>query len=110
MKRNLTLYFWFVLICMIAVTTWASLDDDIFSGGGRMLQEPWGWATLVDAYFGFLAFYIWILYREAKWLPRALWLVAILLFGNIAMAIYALMVLRRLPANAGLADFIEARR
>jgi hypothetical protein len=39
-------------------------------------------------------------YKEVSWLARIAWLVAILLLGNIAMAIYVLIQLIRVPLSA----------
>ena len=89
------IFFGIVLICMLIVTTWASLQEDVFTGGAKLFAEPWGIATLADTYFGFLTFYIWVFLKEKSWGPRMLWLILILTLGNIAMAIYALLQLRR---------------
>jgi hypothetical protein len=45
----------------------------MFAWGG--LEGPdryWTIATLMDAYFGFLTFYVWVFYKEMRWLPRLL--------------------------------------
>lgn len=94
---------------MIAVTTWASLEKSVVLGFQLVSAERWGIATLFDAYFGFLFFYLWVHYRENSGLARASWLVAILLFGNIAMAIYLLNAIRQLPENAGMAALLAKR-
>jgi hypothetical protein len=91
-----------VLAAMLAVTTWASLDTAIWSIPSEVATHPWFVASLFDAYFGFLTFYVWVAYRETGWPARAGWLIAILLLGNIAMAIYLLNRLFRLPVDAGV--------
>lgn len=101
--------FLLVLISMLAVTTWASLHTPIWAIPPEVGGHPWFVATLFDAYFAFLTFYIWVAWRERSWLPRAIWLVAILLLGNIAMALYALNVLFRVPANATLSSVLLSR-
>lgn len=88
-----------VLISMLTVTTWASLHTPIWAIPPEVGSHPWFIATLFDTYFAFLTFYIWVAWRERGWLPRIAWLVAILLLGNIAMAIYALFILFRVPAG-----------
>ena len=88
-----------VLISMLAVTTWASLHTPIWAIPPEVGGHPWFVATLFDTYFAFLTFYIWVAWRERSWLPRVAWLIAILLLGNIAMAIYALNILFRVPAG-----------
>ena len=73
---------------------------------GGLTQPPdnaWTIATLFDAYYGFITFYVWLAYKERRWLPRIGWLIAILLLGNMAMSAYVLLQLRKLPAEEPLA-------
>jgi hypothetical protein len=56
---------------------------------------------LADAYCGILASYAWVFHREASWVRRVLWFVGIMLLGNIALALYMLILLFRLPAGGG---------
>jgi hypothetical protein len=90
-----------VLVAMIAVTTWASVEKPMFEGFRLMFAERWGVATLFDAYFGFLTFFAWVYYKERSAWARVIWLGAILFFGNIAMSIFLLRELYRLPKGAG---------
>jgi predicted permease len=91
-----------VLITMLCVTSWASALVPLWQTPHSVVQHPWFIATLFDCYFGFLTFYLWVAYREADWLARALWLLAILALGNIAMSAYMLLALWRLPAGAAI--------
>jgi len=91
-----------VLITMLCVTSWASALVPLWQTPRALVLHPWFIATLFDCYFGFLTFFLWVAYREAGWLPRALWLVAILALGNIAMSGYLLLALWRLPADASI--------
>jgi hypothetical protein len=93
-----------ILLCMLTVTTWASRLQAIWAIPTEVLSNPWFIATLFDAYFGFLTFYVWVAYRERRWISRLLWLIAILLLGNIAMATYVLLQLFALPASAPLSS------
>ena len=99
MKLSLRLFFGFVFIAMLVVTTWASLHEDVFSGGAKVLAEPWGVATLADTYFAFLTFYLWVLYKEQGLIARLGWLVGILALGNFAMAAYALLQIQKSPTE-----------
>ena len=103
---GLKIFFAFVLLAMLAVTTVASLDRGVFEAGAELWPDPWFRATLVDAYFGFLAVYLWIAYKERTWGRRALWFVLLMTLGNIAIAVYLLIQLFRLPATAGMADLL----
>ena len=96
----------FVLIAMLAVTTWASMQVALWKTPREVLTHPWFIATLFDTYFAFLTFYVWLAYKETSNAARVLWLLAILLLGNIAMAIYLLRELFRLPANATMGDLL----
>ncbi len=80
---------------MLIVTTWASLQESVFVGGDKLFSQPWGIATLADAYFAFLTFYFWVYYKERSLLSRLIWFVAIMLLGNIAMSLYALLQIRK---------------
>jgi len=83
------------------VTVTATLDRGVFDAGSELWPEAWFRATLADAYCGFLTFYAWVFYRERSWGPRGLWFVAIMALGNIAVSVYVLIRLFRLPAGAG---------
>lgn len=102
---SLRIFFTIVLVSMLAVTGWASFQVPLWETPRNVATHPWFIATLVDAYWGFLTFYLWVIYRETGWASRLLWLVAILLLGNIAMAVYALAVAFRLPLTAEAKDF-----
>lgn len=99
MKTPLKIFFSIVILAMLAVTTWASLHENVIAGGAKVLAEPWGVATLFDTYFAFLTFYLWVLYKETGWLSKLVWLVLILLLGNFAMAAYALIQIRKSPTD-----------
>jgi hypothetical protein len=98
-----------VLITMLCVTAWASTLVPLWQTPRSLLQHPWFIATLFDCYFGFLTFYLWLVYREVSWLARALWLIAILALGNIAMSVYVLLALWQLPANASIERLLLRR-
>jgi hypothetical protein len=89
-----------VVITMLSVTGWASAQGALWKVPHEVVAHPWFIATLFDCYFGFLTFYVWLAYKERSMVARILWLVAILLLGNIAMASYVLSLVFRLPANA----------
>ena len=105
----LRLFFLVVLASMLAVTTWASREVALWKIPAEVIGHPWMIATLFDAYWGFLTFYLWIAYKERSWAARAGWLAAVLLLGNIAMALYALIQLFRVPATAPLETVLLRR-
>jgi predicted permease len=91
-----------VLVTMLCVTGWASLQCALWKTPQTVVTHPWFIATLFDTYFAFLTFYAWLAYKETSWFARAAWLMAIVLLGNIAIATYMLITLFRVPANAGI--------
>ena len=96
-RTALTLLFGTILAAMLIVTGWASLTQPVWQWGG-LVREPdraWTIATFADAYGGFLTFYAWVYYKE-RWPGRLGWFAFIMLFGNIAMAIYMLRALHGL--------------
>jgi hypothetical protein len=110
-RRMLQIWFVLVLAIMLAVTGWASAVQPVWQWTG-LLQHPnhaWTIATLLDAYFGFAAFYIWVLFKEAKALSRVVWFVAIMALGNMAMAVYVLKELRYLHQDDDLARLLVRR-
>jgi len=96
----LRVFFLIVLASMLAVTSWASTQVALWNIPGEIGGHPWFIATLFDAYWGFFTFYCWVAYRERSAGGRILWFVLIVCLGNIAMALYMLIILFRLPANA----------
>jgi len=103
--------FAFILVSLFAVTTWASLRQPVWEWSG-LTREPdnaWAIATLLDAYYGFITFYVWVLYKERSWLARIGWLIAILALGNMAMSAYVLVQLRKLPAGEPLPSLLATR-
>jgi hypothetical protein len=115
MKTRMTLLAVAALVALVGVSAWATSKVGIVTAIQALLAEPatgthpWFVATLADAYFGFLWFWAWIAYKETSNLARAAWLVGVLGLGNIAMAAYMLLQLRKLPPGAG-ADALLLRR
>ena len=98
-----------VIASMLAVTTWASLHTPIFSIPRDVFTHPWFIATLFDAYWAFIAFYVWVAWKEQSAAARIGWFVAIIALGNIAMAVCLLRELFAVPADGPL-DPVFTRR
>jgi hypothetical protein len=109
MIRFLKVFFIVVLVSMLWVTSWASIECALWKTPRAVVTHPWFIATLFDTYWAFLTFYCWVFYKETSWLSRVVWLVGILLLGNIAMAVYALIKLFRLPPGATMEDLLLRR-
>ena len=102
----LKIIFSFILVSMLYVTTWASLELNLFTHLPTLLKDPWVIATLFDAYYGFITFYLWVCYKENSMIARLLWLIGIMLLGNIAMALYMLIELFKLDKDSTLTDLV----
>ena len=85
-----------VIACMTCITIAASLDRNVLEAGQGLWPDPWFVATLMDAYFGFLTFYVWVAYKEQSWVARGCWFLAIMLLGNFAMSGYLLWQLSKM--------------
>jgi hypothetical protein len=64
---------------------------------------------LFDTYWAFLTVYCWVAYKETSMLARMAWLIGILLLGNIAMAIYMLIELFKVPAKGQIEEVLLRR-
>ena len=98
-----------IIAVMLVVTTQASLHTPIWQLPASLTDDLWFRATLWDAYFGFLTFFIWVAYKEGSWGRSILWFFLIMIFGNIAMATYVLIQLFRVPADASLREVLVRR-
>lgn len=99
------LFFVFMLVVMLTVTSWASLEAPVTQGIDYLLANRWGIATLCDTYFAFFTVYLWMAYKEPSTLKRIVWLIAVVLGGTIAVAIFflhELYVTRGQPIEAFL--------
>jgi hypothetical protein len=106
MKLFLKLLFGAIFVWMVVTTVRTSLAVSLWEAWPGYAANPWAVATLYDAYFGFLIFYVWVFYKESKAWSRILWFVLIMGLGNIATSLYVLIQLRALrpeePAEAVL--------
>jgi peptidoglycan/LPS O-acetylase OafA/YrhL len=110
-KRALQCLFGFILVSLTAWNLWASSQQPVWEWGGLTTPPDnlWTIATLVDAYYAFLTFYLWVWWKESRTRPRLLWFVAIMLLGNIAMAAYVLRQLARLAPDDSTGTLLSAR-
>jgi len=106
----LRILFGVVLGSMLGVTSWASFQCPLFGVPRDVFTHPWFIATLFDAYWGFITFFVWVCYKQTSWIARAAWFVAIMLLGNIAMAAYCLNELFALPKDGRPSDLLTLRR
>ena len=93
-------------LTMFLVTVRASLTQNMFQAGAQLMSNAWFRATLVDAYLGFMTFYVWVFYKESSSLRRVVWFVLIMTLGNIAMSIYMLIRLAALRPSEGWRELL----
>ena len=99
-QTPLKLLFCCIFLCLFVCSVWASIHQGLFAWGGlKGTDRYWTIATLMDAYFGFLTFYLWVVYKEPKPWARVVWFVLIMGLGNIAMSLFVLIQLMRLGPN-----------
>jgi len=99
MKTALKLLFAAIFLWMTVLTVRTSLVVSLWSAWDSFVANPWAVATLYDAYFGFITFWVWVAYKENTLWSRLLWLALILGLGNIAMSLYVLIQLFRLKPD-----------
>ena len=127
-RRLIIAYFVLVLVAMTWVSWYASTAPTITSlpqyaemvknkeglnvlhGYITVCSEPWGLATMFDAYFGFLAFWLYVAWREQTIASRLGWFVALMLLGNFAIAAYALLCLKQSGDETDLGKVFFTRK
>ena len=109
MKRSLMVLFTAILAAMLWVTVRASLDRSVVTAAVDLWNDPWGRATLFDAYFGFLTFYVWVAFKEARWSMKVCWFFIIMALGNIAMSAYLIRELLRLGPQDSWSQLLTRR-
>jgi hypothetical protein len=99
-----------IIVSMLAVTGWASTQCAIFAIPRAVFTHPWFIATLFDAYWAFITFFVWVAWKERSAAACLLWFVAIILWGNLAMAPYFLVELFRIQKIDQLGEVFATRR
>ena len=102
--------FVFILLAMSWGTLRASLAQALFDIPPDVYLNPWFQVTLLDAYFAFLTFFVWVAWKEKRTAARVLWAVAIALWGNFAMAAYLLRELFRIGDDGELSEVFATQR
>lgn len=73
---------------MSAVLLFGFTQGSFFEDGGKLLENPWGIVSLVDLYVGFILFSMWIAFREKNILLMVIWILAMMILGFFAGALY----------------------
>lgn len=123
LRRSLIAYFILVLIAMTWVSwhacvkpstsslpAYAGKGLNVLGGYVTVCSEPWGLATMFDAYFGFMAFWLYVAWREPTVVPRLVWFVAVMTLGNFAIAAYALICLFTAKSETTIGKIFFSRK
>ena len=94
------------------MTTYVSLHKSIMLAGTEFswVGSPWAVATLFDAYFGFVTFFVWVCFKERTLAAKLLWFMLIMGLGNIAMSGFVLLQLFKLRPDEPLSNLLVRRR
>ena len=108
-KTTLKALFVLIFTTLLIYNSWAATQQSLLQWGGltQGVDRFWTIATFLDAYFGFLTFYVWVFYKEPRWALRALWFVAIMALGNIAVSAYVLLQLFRLRPDQDVSAILR---
>lgn len=99
-----------VIGVMLLLASVAVQQQDIISANRLLWPDPWYRVLLVDAYCGFLWFWLWVAWREQSLLRGAAWFVLIMGLGNLATAGYLLLQLRHWQSERGVGALLLGRR
>jgi hypothetical protein len=110
-KNALRMLFCCIFIVLVVYNLWAAARQPLLEWGGLTFgpDRYWTIAAFMDAYCGFLTFYVWVFYKEVRWMKRMLWFAAIMLLGNIAASAYVLLQLMRLAPDQPANGILTAR-
>jgi hypothetical protein len=97
---TLRIIFSLALLAILAATSWAGSQVPIWAVPREVVTHPWFIATLVDTYLAFFTIWLWVAYKESTNTSRVVWLLLIFLLGNIAIALYMLRALWKLPSGS----------
>ena len=98
-----------ILLAMLSVIITATIDQSMFEAVGKIWPNWWFRATLADAYFGFLTFFVWVAYKELRLWRKLVWFASIMLLGNLAISAYMLLELSKLKAGDTLETLLTRR-
>ncbi len=110
-RALLQVLFAVILLSLLVTTIHASLQQPVWEWTGltQGIDRWWTRATLLDAYFGFITFFVWVCFKERSFVAKLLWFIAIMALGNMAMAGYVLLQLRKLAPGEPIANVLVRR-
>ena len=82
------------LTMLVSIST-AFIVGDFSAEGSIILSLAWGKVSLIDVYIGFIIFCGWIVYRERSLGRSVIWVILMMIFGNMTACLYILIALRQ---------------
>ncbi|MFZ5723642.1 MAG: hypothetical protein ACOY33_08260 [Pseudomonadota bacterium] len=79
---------WAALIAFVAYSLYCSAKEDLFATIGRLAEWHWGRQIGIDLYLGLGLTLFFIYLHTGSLLTLAVWLVPVLVYGNIATLLY----------------------
>ncbi len=86
-----------VLLALLVAIAWAVTERDVRSGLRELLAQRWGVVTLLDLGVGLLFVAAWMFALERNKLHWLLWVLGLLLLGNVVTCVYLIRRARRAP-------------
>ena len=81
------------VVSMAAILVYGFVVGDFGGEGQVLLSMPWGIVSLVDVYIGFVLFSGWIVYRERSAVRSTIWVILVMILGNLTTGLYVLIAL-----------------
>lgn len=81
------------LVSMASILIYGFVAGDFGQEGQVLLSMPWGIVSLVDVYVGFVLFSGWIVYRENSAVRSTIWIILVMVLGNLTASLYVLIAL-----------------
>lgn len=82
------------MLAMALAIGYAFIAGDFGREGAVLGAMPWGIVSLVDLYAGFSLFACWVVYREPSRVAAIVWVLLIMVLGNLMTAAYVFWALR----------------
>ena len=106
---SLRAFFALIFIGMLSVIITATIDQNIFEAVGNMWPNWWFKASMLDLYFAFLTFFVWVAYKEIHLWRKLVWLASFMLLGSLAISAYMLIELFKLRVGDSVGTLLTRR-
>jgi len=106
---------WMIATLILCTLIYATINGDLVEEVRTISALPWGIATLVDVYIGFVLFSCWVISREENLVPSGAWVFSLFIGGNLIACIYVLIAIYKSKGDVqqfwmGLGDARSERK